>query len=570
MLEQLLIRNFALFEEITVVFQAGLSVLTGETGAGKSLVVDAMGFLCGGKADKDLIRLGSDRAYVEGTFLADGNQEANEVLQSLEMEADDGLLLISREMNRAGRNISRVNGLPVTLGVLRQLTEALVDIHGQHAHQSLLQENKHLKYLDSFGDAGHRSLLEKVKADYEGFRLIEKQYQEALASAQAREEQLDLLRLKDKELAAARLEPGEDETLAQSRDLLRHAGKIRDALDGAFRLLYEDESGGESAWVLTRQAQKMMEGIAALDPRFQGILERIRSAFYELEELGHDLHALSAEIESEPGRLEQVEERLDLLRRLERKYGAGVDEMLAAWQEIKEKIRQLETLEERLDGLSDALEKQKARYQSSAQALSASRISLARRFEKLVETHMKELNMSRSKFRVAVQPSFAHVSADGMDEVRMLIAPNLGEDFKPLAKIASGGELSRLMLALKAITAENNAVPTMVFDEIDTGISGITAQVIARKLWDTARFRQVICVSHLHQIAAMASSQLEVEKRESEGRTLTAIKALEGEERVRSLAVMLGGAGTRQESGRQHARALLEEAQRYRESHPLP
>ncbi|MGI6696056.1 MAG: DNA repair protein RecN [Christensenellales bacterium] len=569
MLEQLLIHQFALFEEITVGFSSGLCVLTGETGAGKSLVVDAVSFLCGGKADKDMIRTGSDKAYVEGLFSVDDNRELLETLSALEMEAEEGTLVVSRELSRSGRSISRIDGVPVSLGVLKQVTENLIDIHGQHEHQSLLQENRHLGYLDSFGGSQHVALIESVKSDYESYRQQNKAYQDALASAQAREEQLDLLRLKDKELAAANLVSGEEEELTQSRDLLRHADRIKQALQGAYQALYEGGPDGESAWGLTNQALKYIDSIAEMDSRLQDVLTRMQSSFYEIEELGHDLRALNDDIDTDSTRLESVEERLDLIRKLSRKYGASVDEMIETWQDIKARIKHLETLDETLDKLANSLEQTKAQYKKSARMLSQSRINLAKRFEKLIEEHLKELNMASSRFQVAVTADPERFSSTGMDDVRMLIAPNLGEDFKPLAKIASGGELSRLMLALKAITAENNAVPTMVFDEIDTGISGRTSQVIARKLWDIARFRQVICVSHLHQIAAMASTQMEVEKGEAEGRTQTVIRALNEEERVLPLSIMLGGTQTMEESGRQHAKTLLKEAAAYRAKHPI-
>lgn len=570
MIEQLLIRDFALFDEITVAFTEGLTVLTGETGAGKSLVIDAVSFLCGGKADKDLIRSGSEKAYVEGVVQTEGNQEALEALASLEMAPDDGALVISRELNRSGRNICRMNGLPVPLSTLKQVSEALIDIHGQHEHQSLLNENRHLAYLDSFGSAKHQALCDDVKNDYEAFRQLNRQYQTALESVQAREEKLDLLRLQDKELDAAGLEPGEDAALEQRRDLLRHAVKIKTALKEAYDALYDGGDNGESALILTKQAQKHMSDIAMLDARFQNISERVQSAAYELEELGHDLRSLNEGIDADSDNLEVVEERLDLLRRLSRKYGATADEMLEKWQGIREEITKLEMIEETLSDLSQSLETQRGKFTSTAQTLSASRITLAQRFEKLIEGHLRELNMAGSQFRVSVEPDPARIGPNGIDKVKMLIAPNPGEDFKPLSKIASGGELSRLMLALKAITAENNAVPTMVFDEIDTGISGATAQVVARKLWDIARFRQVICVTHLHQIAAMASHHMEVEKVETEGRTKTSISRLNESGRLESLAAMLGGNNMRQESGLQHAGVLLNEAMTYRKAHPRP
>lgn len=569
MLEQLIIRNFALFEEITVSFSQGLSVLTGETGAGKSLVVDALNFLCGSKADKDLIRAGNEKGYVEGLFQADGNQELLEALTELEIEPEEGSLLISRELNLSGRSISRINGLPVPLAILKRVTETLVDIHGQHEHQSLLQESRHLRQLDSFGDEKHLALIEQVKTDYEAYRQLNQQYQEARSSAAAREEQLDLLRMRDRELESAKLQPGEDEQLSQQRDLLRHAGKIKHAVESTYQALYEGGHAEESAWSLTSQGLKQMENILSLDPRFQEIHSRIQSACYELEELGHDLRSIADSTDTDGRRLEEVEERLDLIRKLSRKYGSSTDEMLLTWQGIKEQINQLESLDETLEALEKALEKNRSRYLASAQALSTARVKLARAFEGLIEKGLKELNMARSRFKVEVKPDPARFSQDGLDEVRMMIAPNLGEDFKPLAKIASGGELSRLMLAMKAITAEANAVPTMVFDEIDTGISGATAQVIAHKLWDIARFRQVICVSHLHQIAAMASSQMEVEKLEKDGRTNTAIRLLPDEDRVQAVAAMLGGTDTLARSGQQHARSLLEEAASYRKNNPL-
>ncbi|MDD4134958.1 MAG: DNA repair protein RecN [Eubacteriales bacterium] len=568
MLEQLTIRDFALFDEITVAFVEGLSALTGETGAGKSLVVDAVSFLCGAKADKDMIRFGSQKAYVEGVFRTEGNREVLQALAALEITPEDGTLVISRELNSSGRNISRINGLPAPLNVLKQVTEALVDIHGQHEHQSLLNENRHLTYLDSFGGPEHQALCGTVKKDYEAYRHLYRQYQVALENARTREERLELLRLKDRELASAGVEPGEDSTLEQRRDLLRHAVKIKTALNEAYSAVYGGRESGESALELTKLAHRKISDIAMIDVRFQSILERVQSTAYELEELGHDLRLLNEGIDTDSVNLEAVEERLDLLRRLSRKYGATADEMLERWQEIRNEISKLEELEETLDGLFQSLEKQKMNYRSSAMALSSSRKSLSLRFESLVGEHLQELNMGGSRFRVSVEPDFARISPDGVDEVKMLVAPNIGEDFKPLAKIASGGELSRLMLALKAITADANAVPTMVFDEIDTGISGVTAQVVARKLWDIARYRQVICVTHLHQIAAMASQHMEVEKTESQGRTKTTISKLDEIRRIQSLAGMLGGNKAGQESGLQHANVLLDEASAYRATHP--
>lgn len=567
MLEQLRIVNIALFEEAVIDFKPGLLVLTGETGAGKSLVVDAVSFLCGNKADKGLIRSGSEKAIVEGLFHIAGMDSLHQFLKEADLQIDGDQLMIYREINQIGRSVCRIEGVPVSLAFLKEVGSYLIDLHGQHEHQSLLKESSQLQYLDLLGDTKHQSLIQKVSFSYENMKNAEKAYHEALFDHDQQQDRLNALHHRLEELSLAKLVPGEEEALQKSRALLRNAEKINKALSEAIILLADNQFNHDTALSLQRQAAKVLSGIEGLSPDFQKIQERADSLAYEIEELGHDIQHQLNSVDSDYSRLEEVEARLDLIRKLSRKYGASIEEMLQTLDETKKEINHFEHLDDILNNLQILHAKNEKEYFEKAECLSRLRNELAKIISKKIEDILKELNMSATSFTIQVTQDKNHPTSKGYDKVAMLLSPNLGEEQGLLSKIASGGELSRIMLALKALTAHQNEVPTMVFDEIDTGVSGKTAQVIAEKLWDIAKYRQVICVTHLHQLASMASTHLYISKTVSFGRTIAQVKQLEKFERVNEIAKMLGDLNTQGESSLQHAQVLLQDAERYRKFH---
>jgi len=569
MIESLLIRGVALFEEALLTFGEGLHVLTGETGAGKSLVVDAMNFLCGARTDREFLRAGSDKAYVEGVFQVNDLPRLQEALLEQSLETEDGFLTLSRELNAAGRSVCRIGGVAVSLSAYRTLTAQLIDLHGQHEHQSLLQENRHLSFLDSFGGDGHLALVGKVGVLYAEYSKAKEAFESALGRKDAVAERMEILALRLGELQGAKLVPGEEEALQQEKNLLKNAERIRAALQGASGCLSDSPRGEPDALANLINAEKHLDTIKGLDTRFAGVSDRATALRYELEELGHDLNVLMRDVNPDAPRLEAVETRLDLLRKMSRKYGATVGEMLQTLSDTQAEIAQLESLDEQLEALESDTERALQAYLGEARRLSSERRGLAETFERRLESLLAELNMAGTRFRVLLTSDESHVRADGIDQAAMLIAPNVGEDYKPLARIASGGELSRLMLAIKSLSAQKNEIPTMVFDEIDTGVSGKTATVIARKLWEIARYRQVVCVTHLHQLAAMANRHYHVSKSEQDGRTTAGVRLMETEERQREIAIMLGDPSTQEQSSLLHADVLLRDAEQYRQNHPV-
>lgn len=563
MLQQLLIKNIALIDQIELSFGKGLHVLTGETGAGKSIVVDAMNLILGGRADRELIRTGCEKAYAEGFFDLSDCPRAVKWLESHEMEAEEGFLSLSREINLNGRSVCRVQGIAVPLAQLRELAALLMDMHGQHEHQSLLDEKNHLSRLDSMGDEKHAGLLQKTAALYEAYHEARAAYGRMKRESAQKEEILKQLQLQEEELSAAKLTEGEEETLALERDRYRSTEKIARALREASEALCE-ASGGKSAIEQAREAMHSLAAIERLGSDFAKLYQRAEALYYDADDLGMTVRGMLDALEDDPERAAQVEERLDLIRKLSRKYGATTKDMLRKLDEVREELAAYESFDASLERLKKKAQEAYRAFYSAASALSDSRKAIAKAFEKRMEDQLHALNMQGTRFYVSFSEDPVTPSANGIDQVRFLIAPNAGEDKKPLAKIASGGELSRVMLSLKSLSAENDEIPSMVFDEIDTGISGRTAQVVAEKMWDIAKYRQVICVTHLQQIAAMATRHYLVSKAESEGRTNTSVKELNGEERVREIARMLSGVSEDSESGLNHARHMLDEAAAYR------
>ncbi len=565
MLLQLLVRNLALIDQVEITFDQGLHVLTGETGAGKSIVIDAMNLLLGGRADRELVRTGCEKAYAEGLFDVQNCPLALKWLDEKEISTEEGCVTLAREISATGRSVCRIQGMSVPLSTLKELAALLMDMHGQHAHQSLLDDKNHLKCLDAMGDNDHQQLLQQIEEAYKCYREDAMAYKKLKkASAQATE-RMELLREQESELSAAELVDGEEEELQQERDRYRSSEKISQALREAYTALYET-SGKTSAVEQSRGAMRALSAISGFGKEYADLSNRAESLYYDLEDLGLAVRSQLDAMDDDPERAAFVEERLDLLRKLSRKYGATSGEMLKKLDEIREEIAQFEDIDDTLEKLKKKALAALGSYQTLAKKLTDSRKRLAEDFSQKMEAQLHDLNMRGTRFYVDFAAPLESPSPCGADVVQFQIAPNAGEEKKPLAKIASGGELSRVMLSLKALSAERAEIPSMVFDEIDTGISGRTAQVVAQKMWDIARYRQVICVTHLQQIAAMATKHYLIAKGERDGRTHTSVTTLTGDKRVTEIARMLSGVSEQSESAMGHASHMLEEAKAYREN----
>ena len=563
MLLQLLVRNLALIDQVEITFDHGLHVLTGETGAGKSIVIDAMNLLLGGRADRELVRTGCEKAYAEGLFDVQDSPAAQAWLKEHEFDDDEGCVTLSREVSANGRSLCRIQGIAAPLSSLKELAALLMDMHGQHAHQSLLDDKNHLKCLDAMGDQTHRDLINKVNTAYKQYREDALAYKKMKKASSQASERMDMLREQESELAAAQLVEGEEEELQAERDRYRSGEKISQALREAFTMLYE-ASGKASAVEQARNAMRALSGISGFGKDFSDLSNRAESLYYDLEDLGLAVRAQIDVLDDDPERAAQVEERLDLIRKLSRKYGATVSDMLQKLEDVREEIAQYEDIDDTLEKLKKKALAALSQYHALAKQLTASRQALAAQFSQKMEEQLHDLNMRGTRFYVDFAAPLDSPGPEGVDVVQFQIAPNAGEEKKPLSKIASGGELSRVMLSLKALSAERAEIPSMVFDEIDTGISGRTAQVVAQKMWDIAKYRQVICVTHLQQIAAMATKHYMIEKNEENGRTHTSVNELAGDKRVYEIARMLSGVSEQSESAMAHAEHMLSEASAYR------
>ena len=565
MLLTLSMRNVALIESLTLEFQRGLHVMTGETGAGKSIVVDAVNLVLGGRADRELIRTGTEKAWVEAAFDISDCAKAQELLVSQSLEAEGGTVTLYREITRSGRNLCRVCGVTMPVAFLRELAALLMDVHGQHEHRFLMEPKYHMQFLDAFGGAEHQAILAQTAQAYQAFITNHRAYARLVKENERKNRRLEELRADLAVMKKAHLKPGEEESLTQERDRLRHGEKIRSALSAAESALSagSEEGGGVvSAW---RGATQALHGIAGLAPEYQAIEERMESLGYEIEEVAYDLSRLRDANEFDPQRAETVESRLDLIRRLERRFGPTLEDVLTAQKSMQEEYEHLNGLEDQVERMGAEHKRLLAAYRQCARTLTQRRTELARSFEAAMMEQLKDLGMEKTVFQVAFAPRPQRQpmpQSDGDDVIEFMISPNPGEPLKPLSKIASGGELSRLMLAVKSLEAAQGGVGTMVFDEIDTGISGRMAQVVAEKMAAIAARRQVLCVTHLPQIAAMADHQLLVEKHQEADRTHTTVRLLDHEGRVAELARMIGGAGDSGESARQHAERMLMEAKR--------
>ena len=544
MLSEIHIQNFALIDRLSVKLGPGLNVLTGETGAGKSIIIDAIGAILGERAEADQVRSGTERASVDACFRLEGQPVDDEVVP-----VEDGLLVISREINRTGRSQARINGRPATLGMVRDVARGVVDIHGQHEHQSLLSVERHVRILDHWvGDAAS-SLLQQIRAKHRAWTELRRERDRLLTDERARSRQMDLLCFQVDEIDAAKLAPGEEEQLQADRLRLASAEKLAAAAAEAASLLSDDET---SAIANLSVAAARLREVVRIDPSLARILEAAEGALYQLEDAARELEAYREGIEFNPHRLNQVEERLDLLRTLKRKYGDTIEEILAYRDRAEAELLEIECSEERAQQLEADLRAAEEELAALCSEMSALRHRNAAPFAAAVMHQLADLGMEKTSFKVDIRP--APMGPDGADAVEFLLSANPGEPLKPLARVASGGEMSRIMLALKTVMAQTDRIPVMIFDEIDVGVGGATGTVLAHKLRALAQTSQVLCVTHLPQIAAAADGHYSVRKEEADGRTHVVVERLGEQERLGELARMLGGAQSA--AAMEHAREM--------------
>ena len=555
MLELLHIENIAIIEAADIEFAPGFNALTGETGAGKSIVIDSLSAVLGQRTSRELIRTGAEKAFVSAAF----SGMAPELTEELGIQPEaDGTLLLQREIQTDGKNVCRVNGRPVTVGQLRALGARLLNIHGQHDGQQLLDEEQHIVYLDSFGRV--ESLAITYAEKYKDFTDIRRQIGALQMDEAEKARRVDTLQYQIEELRRAKLKPGEEEELTARRGMLRNAEKFLDAVAGADYALNGDDSGGGALSAL-RQAQDALGGVRHLDDAFGQLYERLGEAYSEVYDIAATVEDKRGELDVSPGELDRVESRMDLLYRLKKKYGATVEDMLDYQARCEAELAQIEDAGDTLARLEQALSKAEKEARQAAQALSDARKAAAEQLTAQILTELQQLDMG--KIRFAVDFAEKPLDSDGMDTVRFLMSANVGEELRPIHKIASGGELARIMLAMKNVLSEQDHVGTMVFDEVDTGVSGRAAQKVAEKMARISRRKQVLCVTHLPQLAAMADTHFSVEKGERGGRTYTEVRRLDREQRRRELARLTGGSHVSQ-TMLDGAEELLVQAEKFR------
>ncbi|HPO98737.1 MAG TPA: DNA repair protein RecN, partial [Bacillota bacterium] len=511
MLQQITVRNFALIDTINLEFDPGFNVLTGETGAGKSIIIDALGLALGGRFSSEMIRTGSENAVVEAVFEINDRPELIEYLNEIGVPVtDDQTLIIQREISNNGRNRCRVNGQLVTVLVLGKIGEYLIDIHGQHEHQSLLAAEKQLELLDEYCGSECKKLRDEFLEVFRRFELLSEELQELKQNETDKVRKIDLLKFQIDEIEQMKLIIGEDEDLLKEKEILGSSEKLYEAATLSYQALYDNQSG-KAVIELLAEAERSLSQVAGIDQRLAGILETIRETACQAEEASRELRDYQEQIQFDPERLNMIEERLDEINKLKRKYGASIAEILLFLDRCKQELADLNNSEERSHNLELEVQELRVRLGNLAETLTKYREAGALKLEHAIMEQLADLNMAKTQFKIGInqldadtdtdtgvpyQGRKVQINATGADRLEFLVSPNPGESLKPLTKIASGGELSRLMLALKAILAELDQIPTMVFDEIDVGIGGRTAQAVAEKMALIGRARQVICITH--------------------------------------------------------------------------
>lgn len=551
MLLEISIKNFAIIESISLNFEQGMTVLTGETGAGKSIIIDAMNMMLGARATTEVIRHGAPKAEIEGLFSIESNRALEEIFDEQGLELSDEII-IRREILQNGRSISRVNGQMVNLSVLRTIGQQLVDIHGQHDQEELMRPHRHIQMLDEFGDTSFFELKEAYQASFDNYRRMRKQVLDIKKNQQEHKARIEMLEFQMAEIEAANLKAGEDVTLNQERDKLLNHKHIADTLTNAYSMLDNEEF---SSLANVRSAMNDMESLEEFDPEYREISSSLSESYYVLEDITKRLESIIDDLDFDGNRLMQVESRLDLIHTITRKYGGSVDDVLEYFAKITDEYNLLTGNNLSSEDMEIELKKLEKNLVDLAGQVAQARHKIAQDLEAEIKQELQDLYMEKAQFQVRF--SQGKFSREGNESVEFYISTNPGEDFKPLVKVASGGELSRLMLAIKSAFSRKEGKTSIVFDEVDTGVSGRVAQAIAQKIHKIGQNGQVLAISHLPQVIAIADYQFFIEKISNEHSTVSTVRLLTVEERIEEVAKMLAGENVT-EAALTQARELLQ------------
>ena len=553
MLNQLSIRNVAVIDKLDINLHDGVSVLTGETGAGKSIIIDSINMILGDRANKELVRYGTDKAVVQAVF--DAPKSVINVLEENDIDVEDETVIITRQVTKEGKSAARINGMVVTLNILREISDRLINIHGQHDNQALLTPIRHITFLDAYAD--NEEYINRYKDILSKKREIEKKISSLEMDEQEKMQRIDLLEYQVTEIKKASLEKGEEDDLREQRDIYTNAEQITKSVNEAYMNLYEGDEI-QSAYDGISIAVNEIFQISDLNPQLKSIYDTLNEIMYSLEDTAHEIKEFGETVEFDEQTLNEIEERLDLISRLKRKYGNSIEEILEYLKKAESELNDIKLSDERTNELKEELKNITKDLKEKGNVLTQRRENAAKVLEENIEKSLHELNMEKSKFKVNIENDGTFYD-NGMDKVEFLISTNPGEPLKPLVKIASGGELSRVMLAIKSILADSDGVDTMIFDEIDTGVSGKAAMSIAKKLAVIAKNKQVICITHLPQLTAMADNHYLIQKNTDGELASTTLKELDEEGRELELARIIDG-GEVTELALSHAKQMLENA----------
>lgn len=558
MLQELSIQNFAIIERLNVEFDSGMTVLTGETGAGKSIIIDAVGLLAGGRGSVDFIRKGAKKAILQGMFSINKNPETMALLDQYGIEHADTTLILQRELQTSGRNVCRINGSLVNTTVLKRIGETLIDIHGQNEHQELMQPEKHLGMLDEFARHKIQPLLKQYQEVFSAYQSLRKKFDQKKANEKEWAQRVDMLRFQVKEIEDANLQVGEEEKLNSQKELLENYQKISTALQTAQLALESEESQG--AIDTAGEAMNALRDIEDLNDKYKAISGVVASAYYQLQDAASEISSEMDSMEWDEGKLDQVEKRLEEIYQLKRKYGDTVEQILKYDQKVSKELHSMVDSESDEDQMENQIQQLEVQLKNFAGQLSIARKKAAHELQSAVHEQLKQLYMDKAEFEVHFgEEKTEKFKATGIDSVEFYLRTNPGETMGPLSRIASGGELSRIMLALKTIFAKSQGVTSIIFDEVDTGVSGRVAQAIAEKIKLIASYSQVLCITHLPQVAAEADHQFFIAKEIKNKRTETKLTVLDENGRIQELARMLAGS-TVTKLSIQHAKELLKMA----------
>ncbi|WP_027955449.1 MULTISPECIES: DNA repair protein RecN [Halobacillus] len=572
MLTELSIRDFAIIDEISITFKEGLTVLTGETGAGKSIIIDAIQLLSGGRGSVEFVRHGTKKAEIEGLFTVQPDHPIYKVGQNYGVDIDeDGMVVLERTITHQGKSICRVNGKLVTLGIMKEFGHSLIDIHSQHETQSLMDPDRHVELLDVFAGEELRSVLDEYVSVYDKYRTMKKRYKELSENEQEMAQRLDLLEFQLRELQGAEMQPLEDEELSEERKKLMNFEKVYQGIHDAYYSLYGEQRGMD--WL--SHAMTSLESTSDVDDNLAKLSEEMTNTYYLMEEMTFKLSNQMAELEFDPERLNQIESRLNELNRLKKKYGATVDDMLQYASRIEEEIDEIRNKDSHLSKMESEIAELSEDALLEAQGMREIRVKAADQLAEFIHVELRDLYLEKAAFAVDLQtkpgkqgdPELdgtpVQLLPNGIDLVKFLITTNPGEPLKELHKVASGGEMSRIMLALKRIFSRHQGITSVIFDEVDTGVSGRVAQAIAEKIYGISEGSQVLCISHLPQVAAMADTHVRIEKRVEDERTSTAAKELSMDEKADEISRMITGAELTATTV-EHARELLTMADKHK------